>query len=506
MKRASVGVFLISLASSSYYWQARDWNAASRLMLTYAIGDRSTITIDGLEDQTGDKARSHGHYYSDKGPGYSLIGVVPYLATKALLGLPDHPLGLEGFAYWPADYWTTLLTSGLSTAISCGLLTWIAGRLGCRPRAAVLVGLGYGLATPAFVYSTLAYGHQVAACALLGGLALVLDDRGASGAPRGFAAGLAIGVGVLVELSTAPVAVVLAGAFLLRAGRRGAHVATILGFGAGALVPAAILLGYNTLAFDSPFDLGYAHHSVPQFRDVHDPDHPLGLRPPDWGKVGPLLWGEYRGLLTYAPVLALAPVGWTRLARRGRLDWAATSVLAFTCGFLVNLSYPEWTGGWSTGPRLLVTSLPFAMIGVSGALASRWRPATAVAALLVLIGAVVIGLCVGVGGRFPDRVGGRPLSSPLRESAIPLWDGEPLPPWWVGDRFARNLGGLAIPALRDDSETAPSRQWLQFAPLWFAQVAAAGFLLWWAGAIRPASKAQAADSPDRDEIARATAS
>ena len=52
---------------------------------------------------------------------------------------------------------------------------------------------------------------------------------------------------------------------------------------------------------------------------------------------------------------------------------------------LVNVFYPEWTGGWSTGPRLLVPLLPFAILPIAGLLAgegltsrgsqpgSRWR-------------------------------------------------------------------------------------------------------------------------------------
>ena len=68
--RRRSGVFVILLASYAFFWHSRDWNSASRLMLTYAIVDRGTVTITGLDGQTGDKALFQGQYYSDKLPGY----------------------------------------------------------------------------------------------------------------------------------------------------------------------------------------------------------------------------------------------------------------------------------------------------------------------------------------------------------------------------------------------------------------------------------------------------
>ena len=56
MRRPALGVFLILWASTAFFWHARDWNTASRLMLTYSLVDRGTIRIDGLESQTGDRA------------------------------------------------------------------------------------------------------------------------------------------------------------------------------------------------------------------------------------------------------------------------------------------------------------------------------------------------------------------------------------------------------------------------------------------------------------------
>ena len=54
------GVALILLGSYAYFWHSRDWNTASRLMLTYAVVDRGTVVLDGLDTQTGDIARFHG--------------------------------------------------------------------------------------------------------------------------------------------------------------------------------------------------------------------------------------------------------------------------------------------------------------------------------------------------------------------------------------------------------------------------------------------------------------
>src|ERR1700710_2957325 len=69
--------------------------------------------------------------------------------------------------------WSTLGPAGLLSALSGVILVGLARDLGCGPRRSALVGLAYGLATPAFAYATLAYGHQVAAFALLTSFALL---------------------------------------------------------------------------------------------------------------------------------------------------------------------------------------------------------------------------------------------------------------------------------------------------------------------------------------------
>ena len=85
--RPATGVFVILLASYAFFWHSRDWNASSRLMLTYSMVDRRTVSISGLDRQTGDKAKFHGQYYSDKLPGYSILAALPYFVAKSAFGL-----------------------------------------------------------------------------------------------------------------------------------------------------------------------------------------------------------------------------------------------------------------------------------------------------------------------------------------------------------------------------------------------------------------------------------
>ena len=121
-RRPALWVFVILFGSYAFFWHTRDWNTASRLMLTYALVDRGTVAITGLEQQTNDKAFFEGQYYSDKFPGFSLLATLPYAIAKIALRLPSHPLNVAAFPYWDADYWSTLGTSGLFTALTAVLL------------------------------------------------------------------------------------------------------------------------------------------------------------------------------------------------------------------------------------------------------------------------------------------------------------------------------------------------------------------------------------------------
>jgi len=458
------------MGSYAFFWHSRDWNTASRLMLTYAVVDRGTIVITGLEEQTHDRARFQGQYYSDKLPGFPLLATLPYAIARGVFHLPAHPLNGPALRYWAADYWVTLGTSGVMTAVTAVLIMLAGHELGCRSKQAALIGLAYGLATPAYIYATLAYGHQATALALFGSFFLVWKKGGRHQSLRSFLAGFLAAYAAVVELQVAPVSAIL-GLYLLTQCLRGDQRPDALAlFAVGASIPTLILLVYNQLAFGSPWDMGYFHHDTQGFAKIHNPDNPLGLTFPDaFGeKLGNLVWGRYRGLAFYAPILLLAIPGWVVLLVRRYWSVAVVIFLAVVSVLLVNVFYPEWTGGWSTGPRLLLPLLPFAMLPVAALLAgsSRWAGAATIGALVLAVaGGVEMLLFQGVDGRIPPFIG-----DPFLKAVWPLWAGQPLPEWWPGERYCRNVVALVAPGWI--AGLRPAWQSVQFAPLVLAQVLA----------------------------------
>ena len=385
--------------------------------------------------------------------------------------------------YWPADYWITLGTSSLLTAWTGALLVLLALELGCSSGAAMLVGLAYGLSTPAYVYATLAYGHQASAFALFSSFLLIRKESRRFSAFRLALAGFLAASASVIELQVAPVSAILGLYLVTETLRRRIRPGAVAVFALGAAFPTLGLLAYNQLAFGSPWDMGYFHEV--NFGYVHTPGNRVGLRTPDWGKLGPLLLGRYRGLLFHAPILILAFPGWLMLILRRQSSLVIVSFLTCASVLLVNLSYPEWTGGWSTGPRLLLPLIPFAMIPVAGLLAGTgpWtRALSVIAVVLAVAGGIEMFLFQGADARIPherqDRASRRlvPLAEPLRDDVWPIWTGsKPSTGWRFHQRFSPNLISWAAP--RFVRELGPRWEPLQFLPLVVAQVGAI-LVLW----------------------------
>jgi hypothetical protein len=404
---AHPGAALLALAlvAYSYFYQAGGWNQNSRFDLTRAIVEDGTVRIDRFERNTGDEAcrvgarvcpkvprgqpRPKDHaFYTDKAPGISLLGVPAWALGHALAGERPSPRALA-IGAWAA----TVLAVGLPSAMAVVALLLIALALGASRPQACAVAAAWALATLAWPYATLMYGHQTLAALLVIALALVLTT--ASVTPRRAAAiGAVLGLAVMVEYT----AVLGALPIVVLALRRGPWRGVLLGGFVGALPPAIALAAYHTAAFGGPLTLPYEFSTQPHRHQGAF----MGLGAPDPDALWGILGSSYRGLFYAAPWLLLALPGGVLLWRAGQRAVVLVCASIAVLFVWMNASLVDWQGGWAMGPRYLVPAIPFLVLltlGVARVLpaAGWWRRAgvgalalaTAGSAYLMLAGTAV---------------------------------------------------------------------------------------------------------------------
>jgi hypothetical protein len=404
-----LGPALALLLSYAYFVAAPAWNQNSRLALTRALVETHSTVIDRYHETTGDKSFRDGHFYSDKAPGTSFLAVIPYAALYTYRVLTDgelpevtvHPLDPaaaaagdlpDPSARQPGDVLVYNQTHRLALWL-CGLFAVALPSLfGVAAvfllalqeledrRGAMFVAFAYAIATPAFVYSTVLYGHQACGALLVCAYAVIALAPARAGPRTGAVAGALVGCAVLTEYPAAVVVVILCGWGLVRHGPRFA-----LGMVLGGLPFAGLLALYHTAAFGSPLQTGYDFVYREEFATGMEVRYGLGL--PDPRVAGELLFGSYRGLLYLAPILIPAIWGLgARLvdpepARRGR---AIVAVLIAVYFWLLNAGYYMWDGGASAGPRHMVPALPFLALG----LAAAWKVTPRVCLVLAGVSAL----------------------------------------------------------------------------------------------------------------------
>jgi hypothetical protein len=378
----------VLLLSFAYFVGAPAWNENSRLALTRALVEDQSTMIDRFAVTTGDKSFRDGHFYSDKAPGTSFLAVPVYAVfhgLRALVGAeppsvrvhsldprlrvadsepaPEARLPGDVLVYDPSHrvalYLCSLLTVGLAS-VAAAAATFVVARRWCGSTdVAVRTAVVYALGTPAFVYSTALYGHQLCAGLLMSAFAIVVvaDARAARSVP--LCAGLLLGLAVMTEYTAAPIALVIA-ALGLQRGR------SFAGWMVAAGLPcAALLAAYHTVAFGNPLSTGYDFVYRQEFaegmRDAY------GLGAPDPVALWQITFGSYRGLFYISPVLLLAAWGLVRLALDSSRPHRAARVVALAIPIyllLLNAGYYMWDGGASAGPRHVVPALPFLALGL----------------------------------------------------------------------------------------------------------------------------------------------
>lgn len=385
-------------------------NERTRAYLTMALVERGELRVDSEVKRFGrviDLAKSEGHYYTDKAPGTSWLGVPVYGLARVLT--PG--------ATWTASEVLALLRRALMLPIALlGLIALfkLLTRLGVSEPSAALATVAWPLATTAQHYAGALMGHHIVAVALVTSMWLAIEARAGLGMRARmllFGAGVLAGIAGLVEYQAGPACAVL-GVWVLISERR--RPLCVLAFALGVAPGLAGLLAYNAAAFGSPFALSYTHVATQGFASNHN--HGIGgIDVPKLEAIEGLLTSTHRGLFVTAPLTVLAIPGCAWLAHK-HVDLAIAIALMMVMQLLVIAGFDGWWGGWSYGPRLLLPVLGVAFVPIAFALEALRTRALGVALVsaLVLIGAVQSGAMRASFFESPEE-----LQNPLYDVAFP---------------------------------------------------------------------------------------
>ena len=427
-------VLFFLLFSYAYFSPATQWNENSRFNLTRSLVERGSLNIDPYHQNTGDKSYREGHYYTDKAPGVSFLGVPGYALIFALRKVTKQELpqqmvvpeceksryadffpsagpgsrsartdGSSGVskggdkknafprmkfnsAYRRGLYMANLFGNGLIAAVAgmCLFLLLFSYRPN-DPVAALFGTAAYSLGTIIWPYSTLYYGHGVAASLLI--IVFYLNERWtkaqrqlnpptsngivstkSSLSSKVFAHSksketpcknsvlLDLGLGFMLALITATdypsaVAAALLGLYIVwTRPHKSLKIRTFFTLAAGALPIGAALGLYHHICFGSPFSLGYEHLATQHFAEGMS-EGLYGVTSPRLKVILQILVGPHRGLLYISPVLILAIPGAGALKRSGQTPMLLLALIIFTYFLILNASYYMWDGGAAFGPR-----------------------------------------------------------------------------------------------------------------------------------------------------------
>lgn len=356
--------FLLLFITFAWFHQGGFANSNARFDLALSIGMGHRYDIDPLAFNTIDKVRIGGHFYSEKAPGTAYLALPAVLIASTVVRLPavtKQPVVAEWLFWFATTMSVSLLAAAAAVAFRRTLSILDPSR---SHRSCWLLTVAIFLGTPLFAYSTMLFGHAIAAAwltiGLWCGLRAARERSGDATTRLAALAALALGLAVLTEYPAVLPALAIA-AGLLCVARRPLR---LIGGAPAAALPAALLLLHQYAAYGSPFTIGYGKLNGTPFASGMSRGA-FGIALPDPGAALQLLVGQYRGLFVYAPVLIAALLGfafWPRPLRR-RLAPALLGGTALL--WLAIAGYTFWQGGPAFGPRHLVPAIPLLGLGLA---------------------------------------------------------------------------------------------------------------------------------------------
>lgn len=385
IKKIVFFLFLISFLAGGWCFSIGSWNQISRYdaifsfveepapgrpnpdYLSFRIDHYITHELGGVN--TGDFSKYKGHFYSNKAPGQILLGTLIYFPLyyfdKWINGFTDD--------LWhdvKNCYIINLFTSVIPTSLAVVFLFLSMLILGVPPPKSAFWSLIYGLATPALSYSSMAWGHPLAAAFFVFALYCYLKK----GKKNIILCGLWSGLACLTDYLSALVPLLFGVLFLIESLRdkKGAKetVKNLFYLFLGGLAPLILFALYHAWNFGSPFTPATVYNN-PIFLEKEKLGGTFGAFKPLI--LLQLLFSSYRGLFYLSPILLAAVPGFLYFRKKAPLiAWGLLS--AFLLLLIANASFNGWHGGTTLSPRYLIVLLPILpILGAFAPMEKLWQ-------------------------------------------------------------------------------------------------------------------------------------
>jgi len=385
-----LGIYLYFISG---FHSANEW---SRHSLIQAIVEDQTFFIDGYVMDWRDVSYYNGHYYSDKPPGLSFVGVPIYFVAQFLI------------EWWRIRYLLISLIAVVS-ALSVVLVYELPGFLGGNETSKLLTALTYAFGTIAWVYSKTFFAHGFSAFLLLLSVFCTCLFVKENKTKFIFFSGVAMGYSILVEYQNLLLLVPFLLYFVFYNTKK-----EIIYFSVPVALFLMILGIYHYVCFGSPFITPYiSHTSEGNMQDISTFSNPVHI-----GLYG-LLFSPYRGLFFLSPILLLSPFGFFFLYRKYKPE----TVLFLSSFIIFNLFHSMfiyWHGGACYGPRYLLNVVPFFTLPLFQVIEQYKDQSRFFILFFILMGYSIFANAMGV---LADYHVDRGIENPLLHNLVFLWNG-----------------------------------------------------------------------------------
>ena len=330
------------LLSVFYLDKGFNWNSISRILPIMSYFEQGNFQIDKYKDRTGDISYINGHYYTDKAP----------LAT--MLVLPVYKVLVTTGIIKRQNSWEDLLAIGIIGAFITAVIPFLLLLFLLMKRllninaafsSVLLVMSLYG--GMLFVFSSAFYSHLLAGIFTLSAYLLLKENRF-------LLAGLLTGLAFASEFPLGIFLPIWALIILIKERSFKKSMLFVLG-----VVPFILFIFYYNYYFTgSPFTMLYQFEAQQGFADEFNSANTIfGFTLPRLENIWEMIFGQYKGLFFYMPILILIflqlfkSVGKVRL-KELTANYFVIPSLAFA-GLIISKNI-SWWGGWTYGPRYLI--------------------------------------------------------------------------------------------------------------------------------------------------------